>query len=127
MAIVNLTQHKATTEQVAAGVVDIEDEEALHSLVECLTFDQLPDSSEIYAKVAGIVTLAVHWQEFEDTKAAMIGGAPWLMGPLTEALKAEGIKPLFAFSTRESVEQIMPDGSIRKTAVFRHKDFVEAL
>lgn len=125
MIIVNLTQHKATPEQQAAGVVDLEGEE-LEYLVRCLTFDDIPNRAKIRACAFNIAQ-NIFWAKFEGARAAMIGGAPWLMGPLAAALKARGIKALFAFSVREAIEQTMPDGSVRKTAVFRHKGFVEAL
>lgn len=56
--------------------------------------------------------------------AAMVGGAPYFMAPLERLLLAGGIKPLYAFSRRESVEQTQPDGSVRKVAVFRHVGWV---
>lgn len=59
--------------------------------------------------------------------AAMIGGAMWLMAPLAAAVEARGIEALFAFSRRESVEEPHADGSIRKTAIFRHVGFVPAV
>jgi hypothetical protein len=37
-----------------------------------------------------------------------------------------GITALYSFSTRESVDQPQPDGSVRKVAVFRHTGWVEA-
>lgn len=49
------------------------------------------------------------------------------MVPLAEALRKRGFEPLFAFSRRESVEETMPDGSVRKTTVFRHVSFVPAV
>jgi hypothetical protein len=60
----------------------------------------------------------------ERFKFAMIGGAPYLMAPLESALRAHGITPVYAFSVRESVDQVQPDGSVRKVAVFRHAGFV---
>ena len=47
-----------------------------------------------------------------------------MMAPLEDALRRVGIVPLYAFSIRESLDQIQPDGSVRKTAVFRHQGFV---
>ena len=123
MKILNLTQHKATTEQRDLGVVDLEGE-VLHQLVECLTFDSCPDDVDISARVVGLVTIATCYQDLIGADAAMIGGAPWLMGPLAEALLHEGVQPLFAFSVRESEEVFQPDGSVRKVAVFRHKGWV---
>ena len=54
----------------------------------------------------------------------MIGGAPFLMSPLESALLNNGIEPVYAFSTRESVEKKLPDGSVQKTNIFKHKGFV---
>lgn len=58
--------------------------------------------------------------------AAMIGGAPYLMGPLEAALKDRGIAPLYAFSERRSIEVKNEAGEVTKTAVFVHLGFVEA-
>ena len=55
----------------------------------------------------------------------MIGGALWLMAPLSFYLKSAGINPVFAFSKRESVEEVI-DGKTVKTNVFKHVGFVEA-
>ncbi len=41
-------------------------------------------------------------------------------------LAYRGITPLYAFTRRESVEEVLPDGSTRKTAVFRHAGFIPA-
>jgi hypothetical protein len=57
----------------------------------------------------------------------MIGGALWLMGPLTRKLKEERYLPVYAFSVRESEEEILPDGSVKKVNIFKHKGFVPAL
>ena len=54
----------------------------------------------------------------------MIGGAPFFMESLATALRREGYCPVYAFSRRESVEQVQADGSVRKVAVFRHLGFV---
>ena len=43
---------------------------------------------------------------------------------LEEALMKRGIVPLYAFSRREVVETPLPDGSVKKTQVFRHLGFV---
>jgi hypothetical protein len=39
-------------------------------------------------------------------------------------LRAADITPLYAFSVRESVEQALADGSVRKVNVFRHAGFI---
>jgi len=56
---------------------------------------------------------------------AMIGGAPFLMASLEEELKKENVTVLYSFSERRSVEKIMDDGSVQKTAVFKHCGFIE--
>jgi len=54
---------------------------------------------------------------------ALIGGAPYLVDLLKERLKELGVRPVYATSVRRSVEEIMPDGSVRKTQVFEHLRF----
>ena len=46
------------------------------------------------------------------------------MGALEKALR-ERVHSRMLFQKRESVEQPQPDGSVKKTAVFRHIGFVE--
>lgn len=118
--IINLTQHPASAEQLAAGVIDLPGE-ARSALIALLTFETLPPAAEIASRARVIARLAS--QDYR-CDGAMIGGAPFLMAPLEVALKMRGITPLYAFSVRESVEAVQPDGSVRKTAVFRHLGFV---
>lgn len=129
--IVNLTQHPASAEQLAAGVIDLPvGHRAL--LAQSLTVDTLPTRSEIADRCANIAALAVHnglgGDEGDDPHpaAAMIGGAPWMMRALEDALLDMGVTSVYAFSVRESVEQTAPDGSVRKVNVFRHAGFVDA-
>lgn len=121
--IINLTQHPATPEQIAAGVIDL-DEPARETLAAMLTFDRIPTGEEIRAVAEGIAFLADCRAEEAADQKAMIGGAPWLMGALEAALLEQRIQPVYAFSVRESSEQQQPDGSIRKVNVFRHAGFV---
>lgn len=123
VAILNLTQHVASGEQRDAGVYDpIPSVQAEVSRL--LTFDHLPTEGEIAFRARELARVATN----HDVLHVMIGGAPYLMGPLVEALATEWppIQALFAFSQRESIEEVLPDGSTRKTAVFRHKGFVPA-
>lgn len=131
--ILNLTQHTATDEQRAAGVIDLPPE-ARECLVRLLTVDALPTRQEIDARCADIAELAASLaspDDREDGKAglathAMIGGAPWMMRALEDALLDQGIEPVYAFSVRESMDQPQPDGSVRKVATFRHAGWVRA-
>lgn len=127
--IVNLTQHPASAEQIAAGVIDLPpDRRAL--LLESLTVDSIPTRSEIADRCANIALLAAHNGLAGDEDCdphpaqAMIGGAPWMMRALEDALRDQGIAPVYAFSVRESAEQVQPDGSVRKVAIFRHQGFI---
>lgn len=116
MKILNLTQHAGTQEQ---GVLEVADNLKIE-LRTLLNFEELPTPADIKSRAQAIAAMAVGYD------AAMIGGAPFLMGALEAALKAVGVQPLYAFSRRESVERTRPDGSVEKVAVFRHLGFVEA-
>lgn len=119
--ILNLTQHAASPEQIAAGVVDMP-EHIRAQLSVLLTFEDLPSPEIIQERAVGIANICdVHYAD-----SAMIGGAPFLMGALIAELRDMDIKPLFAFSRRESVEAAQEDGSVRKTAVFRHCGWIPA-
>ena len=123
--ILNLTQHPATTEQIEAGVIDLPDS-VRKELIKLLTFDQRPDREEIEDRAEAIALLADSLLPEEGNPAAMIGGAPYLMAPLEVALRNQRIRPLYAFSRRESAEQVLPDGTVRKTSIFRHAGFIAA-
>lgn len=118
MIILNMTQHDSTDEQKAVGVVEPEDKATVRSL---LTFTTIPSKEEVAERAEKLADVAFH----AGADSAMIGGAPYLMSALECALKAKGVKPLYAFSVRESVDMIQSDGSVRKVAVFRHAGFVE--
>ena len=124
--VLNLTQHPASSTQIAIGVVDLAGE-YLASLKDALLFDDLPDEQEIRFRAQHIAGLACMNEDDQFPGQAMIGGAFWLMAPLAEALRDIGIEPLFAFSVRETEEQKQPDGSVRKVSVFRHAGFIPAV
>lgn len=131
MAILNLTQHLATPEQIAAGVIDLP-AEARDTVVALLTFGELPSRDDIGARANDIAQIAALMSSAEDrddgssgfADRAMIGGAPYLMAPLEAALRDVGVTPVYAFSVRKSTEQVQPDGSVRKYNIFRHIGFV---
>jgi len=129
--IINLTQHTSTDEQRSQGVVDLGGDELL-SLKDALTFDSLPDRDEIESRAEYIANLAVFnglgsGDDDPWPTTAMIGGAPYLMSALESALKAHSIRPVYAFSVRESEEQVQPDGSVIKFNKFNHIGFVGAV
>lgn len=129
MKILNLTQHLATPDQLAAGVVDISERHREWLLAE-ITFEDPPSAQEMLSRARQIVCLVQHYVKKDGGvwrhPAVMIGGAPYFMPMLQRVLKEEGCKVLYAFTRRESVDTIAPDGSIHKTSVFRHAGFVSA-
>lgn len=119
----NATQHTATAEQVEQGVVDLP-EEARENLARLLTFEELPDSMQLRMRSIAVVgQLRAHGAQPGDR--IMLGGAPFFMEELSHTCRECGLVPVFAFSRRESVEQMQSDGTVRKVAVFRHLGFVE--
>ena len=120
--ILNLTQHAATPDQVAAGVVEPRDKPAVCRL---LTFDILPTREAVAATALALAAVVAD----HDLSGVMVGGAPYLMAPLQRAIEALGrvITVLYAYSQRVISEAVQPDGSVRKTQTFRHAGWVEAL
>lgn len=119
MQILNLTQHPATAEQAAQGVVEPVDKTVVQRR---LTFETLPSKEAIATAASELAALA----KASGMRTAMIGGAPFFMPALDSALRGVGVEPVYAFSVRESAEQTMPDGSVRKVNVFKHVGFVRA-
>ena len=121
MRILNLTQHSASDEQVAAGVVELSKNKK-QKLAELLTFGYIPSKEELTNRANEIAEIA----HKEGMHAAMIGGAPFFMSHLEDALKVRAIAPLYAFSRRESVEKHLENGEVKKASVFRHLAFIAA-
>jgi len=117
MTILNLTQHPATPDQIEAGVVEPADKK---QVVDLLTFDTIPSPAEMRDRAERIAALAKE----AGAASAMIGGAPFFMSALERALLEAGVEPVYAFSVRRTEEAPQPDGSVRKTNVFRHVGFV---
>lgn len=128
--IINLTQHTATPEQVAAGVID-PPADAREAIRDLLTFHSTPSAVEISARahdlaeIAAMTDLSITDASEFYARAAMIGGASWLMSALERELIQRCLQPLYAFSVRESKEEQQPDGSVKKVNVFKHAGFVE--
>lgn len=118
--IINLTQHPAAQEQTLQGVLDFEGLQ-LQALKKALTFEGIPSKEEMRLRALLLAEMAKR----TGAQKAMIGGAPYFMSALEKALKDAGIQPLYAFSTRESIEKTLPDGSIQKVNIFKHLGFVE--
>ena len=140
--IINLTQHPATKEQRDAGVIDLPPEEQ-KVLRGWLTFDDLPSRQVIRERAYQVAYLAakeVRRREPDggegtinnpEITRCMIGGAPYLMGPLEKAVNGMqfgggALRAVYAFSAREGEKDIVQkDGSVKKVVIFRHLGFVD--
>lgn len=125
--IINLTQHNATDEQIALGVVETADKAEIQTL---LTFNSIPTQPEMIERaeaIAHIVASERNNMGLDDSVVikAMIGGAPFFMSTLERVLMMYNIQPVYAFSIRQSIDEVQADGSVVKRAVFKHAGFVE--
>jgi len=145
--IINLTQHKSTKDQEAAGVIEPQKKTDIQAL---LTFVELPTKDEIRKRARQLAETALEevisvlhdiCMKCDDCEtvdcpepiscdkvpemAIMVGGAPYLMRELEEELQRFGLKVVYAFSRREMKETYQPDGSVKKVMVFRHLGFIE--
>lgn len=118
----NATQHLATPEQREQGVVDLP-EEAREQLCQLLTFEELPNSIQLRKRSIAVVG-QLKALGAKPGDRVMIGGAPFFVEALRRSCRECDLLPVFAFSRRESIEQTMEDGTVRKIAVFRHLCFV---
>lgn len=116
--ILNLTRHNVTQEQFEQGVREAASREAIHGM---LTFQKLPTSKEVADRAESLAAIAFE----EGAKAALIGGASYLMPRLEEALISRGIRPLYSWTRRECEERLQPDGMVKKVFYFLHEGFVD--
>lgn len=122
MIIINLTQHNLTQEQLKGAVevgTDVRDE-----IVKLITFNGLPTAGEIKGNASRLAEIC------RDMHAshAVIGGAPYFMGPLEQALRKAGIVPLYAFTERVAVEVVNPKtGEVTKTSKFNFAGWIEGV
>jgi len=123
MSILNFTQHDATPEQLSAGVVE-PDADTKERIRQLLTFDELPTQSALRQRATACAVLASDLVRKYGCDAVLIGGAPYFMSHLESALRSFRVGYCYAFSRREADEQIQPNGSVRKTHVFKHVGFI---
>ena len=122
MILINLTQHNLTQEQLKDAVevgTDVRDE-----IVKLITFNGLPTAGEIKGNASRLAGIC------RDMHAshAVIGGAPYFMGPLEQALRRVGVTPLYAFTERVAVEVTNPEtGEVTKTSKFNFAGWIEGV
>lgn len=102
-------------------------EPARSELIKLLTFEELPTSEIIHERASQICELVASTFADVEPKVLLLAGAPFLMSTLEIFAALRGWKPVYAFSKRESVEELQPDGSIKKISVFKHAGFVEVI
>lgn len=117
--ILNLTQHKSTLSQKSHGVFEPANKQMIQ---EVLTFTNMPTKEAIARRAGALARIVEKLEGFKGE--VMIGGAPYLMGPLEKALKKAGCQPVYAFSLRDTVEEEV-DGKVIKRQVFNHLGFVK--
>ena len=120
--IVNLTQHSFTIDQLqdieSRGLEVVEIDPSFKTL---LNFSTLPNHDILLERATAIADIAYS----EGADFAMIGGAPYFMSLLEKRLFDNGVKLLYAFSVRSSVERPKEDGTVEKLSVFKHLGFIE--
>lgn len=114
--IFNCTQHKETREQIDSGVYSVT--EYVESIQELLTFVLIPTQSEMDDRAKKLAVMA----KITGAKEVMLGGAPFFMSTLEKAMIDVGIRPIYAFSERVSIENAETG---KKKSVFKHKGFVK--
>ena len=120
--ILNLTQHKASKEQLEAGVVDLPEDDR-KVLIELLTFKSLPTQFEINSRACDIANLL--YRVDRECQNVMIGGAPYLMSYLEHRLYGvDNVNYMYSFSERVSVETTNEVGIVIKTNEFKHIGWV---
>lgn len=122
MKIVNLTQHPATPAQVQDNV-QYRSAAMQDTIQGLLTFSSPPDESQLLQRAKDLARLALKMGAKPGRDQAMIGGAPYLMGPLEEALAQRGIQAVYAFSVRIT-EEVVEGSAVNKTSRFVHSGWV---
>lgn len=120
MKLINLTQHTLTTEQLK-GAVEV-GAEVRDEIVKLITFSGCPTAEIIKGNASRLAEIC---RDMHASRA-VIGGAPYFMGPLEQALRRAGVVPLYAFTERVAVEVVNPEtGEVTKTSKFNFAGWIE--
>lgn len=87
---------------------------------ELLNFSGPPSAADIVSRADKLADMVAS----TGADRAMIGGAPYLQGPLQAALESKGVEAVFAFTQQVSVESVGPDGKVTINREFKHAGFV---
>ena len=125
MTILNLTQHNATADQLASGIIDLpaDFQTALKGL---LTFPTTYTRADLEYRALQIHELIrdMCGEHFgappkHALDGVMIGGMPSFMPVLEATLVSKGIRVGYACTERQSIDKEI-DGKVVKTAIFVH-------
>ncbi|WP_424411265.1 hypothetical protein [Pasteurella sp. PK-2025] len=120
MKLINLTQHKQTAEQENSAEFVAVSAEQMAEIKGLITFNKAPTLAEMQERADRLSQIAVA----SGAENAMVGGAPFFASTLERALLNAGITPVYAFSQREVVETVNEDGTVTKTAIFKHAGWI---
>lgn len=115
LKLLNLTQHVATAEQLADGVIE-PDELTKKTIRGLLTIHGQPDPVEISMKAQGLTNLVANG----GYDGAMVGGKLHLMVNLLHLMNLKGLVCFEADSERVSKDIDNGDGTVTKTTTFQH-------
>lgn len=115
-----MTQHALTPAQMQNNLCEFPEAQR-NAIREALTIEQLPDRAELQQRAEKLAEQAAVC----GARAVMIGGAPYLMPLLVQALRARRIRIFCSFSPRRSIERRRADGSVEKSAVFCYEGLIE--
>lgn len=121
MAILNLTQHNSTADQINAGIIDLP-VDFKTALVAAITFPAIYNKTDLESAAGKVYELVRDYIPYllDGFEGVMIGGMPSFMPVLENLLISKGIRVGYACTERKSVDKTLPDGSVQKTAVFVH-------
>lgn len=128
--IINITQHMFTNEQKEEFLLkDFEWVDTTDEVKALLTFASRPTLAEMQERAKALVAHAKANQAggVIGETVVMCGGAPYFMPVLEQEFLGTGIRVVYSFSERASIETTMPDGNVVKTSVFKHVGFVPDL
>ena len=123
MAILNLTQHNSTKDQINAGIIDLP-AEFKTALVGAITFPAIYTKADLERKARCVLEVVRDYTGPQggigSIEGVMIGGMPSFMPVLERVLSDYGIKVGYACTDRVSEDVQQSDGSVKKVAVFKH-------
>ncbi len=119
MKLLNCTNHTTTAKQTAMGIVDPSQED-MTLLHKAITYDTIPTAEEIKGTCKVLLDLVKKY----ECDGALIGGALFLIGEEERTLFEHNYCTAYAFTKRISKEEVLPDGSVRKTSIFDSSDTI---